>query len=55
MASVVTALRASDIEIEVWKGIAADLGLSLNGWARRALNEQADLDRALLLEREGAE
>lgn len=52
MASTVTALRAADTEIETWKGVAVELGLSFNGWARRALNEQADLDRALLLERE---
>lgn len=55
MASTVTALRASDGELETWKLLAAELGLSFNGWARRALNEQADLDRALLLEREGSE
>lgn len=55
MSSQVVALRAADTEIETWKLLAAELGLSFNGWARRALNEQADLDRALLLEREATE
>jgi hypothetical protein len=36
----------------VWKSVAGRLGLPFNRWARRALNEQAELDLALLRERE---
>lgn len=52
MASTVSALRASEGEFETWKGVAERLGEPFNRWARRALNEQADLDLALLTERE---
>lgn len=40
-------VRAGVDELVVWRGVAAAAGLSLSVWARRALNEQADLDAAL--------
>lgn len=39
-------MKASEEERDRWKGVAASAGLSFNAWARRALNEQADLDQA---------
>lgn len=52
MPSVVKAFRASPAEFALWREGAALRGLSFNAWARRALNEQADLDRALAREEE---
>lgn len=52
MGSVVRGLRAAEAEFAAWAALAASLGLSFNGWAVRALRDQAELDRALLRERE---
>lgn len=52
--STTCSLRASVDEFAEWRGVAGRLGLSFNGWARRALGEQAALDLALLREREGS-
>lgn len=48
MASIVGAVRASDGEWARWRSCAA--ADSLNGWIRRALNSQAELDEALARE-----
>lgn len=53
MASVkAPGVRCDEVELEAWKAIAERLGVPLNRWARRALNEAAALDAALLRERE---
>lgn len=48
-------VRCSEAEYAAWKAVAAALGLPFNRWARRALNDQLELDRALLAEREAEE
>lgn len=53
MASVVRGLRADEAEFALWQALAARLGLPFNRWARRALNDQLELDESLLREREG--
>lgn len=43
-------VRAHRSEFVDWAALAHRLGLTFNGWARRAMQEQAALDRALLRE-----
>lgn len=50
VASKVFPLRASELERQAWQRAADGCGLSFNAWARRALNQQADLDEALARE-----
>lgn len=54
MTSVVRSVRARSEEWSLWSAVAARLGVTLNAWARRALNDQAELDLALLREAEAA-
>lgn len=53
--SINCSIRATDVEFAEWRAVAVSQGMTFNAWARRALNEQAALDRALLAEREEAE
>ena len=48
-------IRCDELEEATWKATAERLGESFNQWARRALNEQAALDAALLKERDAVE
>jgi hypothetical protein len=43
----VRSVKASDEEWTAWEGAAAAAGLSVNGWMRRAANEQVGLERAV--------
>lgn len=52
MSSQVGSLRADDSRFAAWRAMADRLGLSFNAWATRALDEQRDLDEALVKERE---
>jgi hypothetical protein len=40
-------LHASEAEIQRWKEAAQMAGKPFNGWARRALTERAELEKAL--------
>ena len=44
-------VHASQEEIDAWKRAASLAGMSFNGWARRALSQRAELERALERER----
>lgn len=51
MASITKAIRADDTtDFPRWRSVAEQQGMSFNGWAKRALDEQEALDRALLRE-----
>jgi hypothetical protein len=45
-------VRCGVVEYAAWCLVARRLGWDFSAWARRALNEQAELDLALLRERE---
>lgn len=48
MASKVFPIRASEEERQRWGAAAERAGLSFNAWARRALNDRAQLDESLV-------
>lgn len=48
MASGVYPVRASEDEKDRWQKAADAAGLSFNAWARRTLNGQVDLEKALI-------
>lgn len=50
METMTKGVRAHRSEFVDWAALAHRLGLTFNGWARRAMQEQAALDRALLRE-----
>lgn len=47
MASKVFPIRAAAEERARWQAAADRAGLSFNAWARRSLNDQAELDAAV--------
>jgi hypothetical protein len=47
MPSLVLSVRSSEAERDHWADAASAQGLDLSAWARRALNEAADLEAVL--------